>query len=184
LRPGPFAGLAVSVAAPAGLLSFFCASCASWACFRSVEYPNQFNCPQIYSPGHGCYFPCDVPFSASLLRLCVSNSSSVPSLLTVASLLVFARSSTMGLSNKSNPCTSSIAEAAESASSKTMKACPFALRFFLATISRMVPYSLNISFRASFSCSILMRSSRLRTYIPAPSQDSRRGSGFGGTRHT
>lgn len=160
LRPAPLTVLAGraaagSATAPAGRLSFFCASCASRACFLSAI--------QIHQHHVWTFVTKDIPFSASLLLLCDSSSSSVPCNLTVASLRVLAKSSCIGLSNSSNPCTSSIACAADSALSKTMKAWPFALIFFLATMSTMLPYSLKISSSASFSCSILMRSSRLRT---------------------
>lgn len=159
-RPAPLtalAGLAAagSETAPAGRLSFFCASCASRACFLSAK--------QVRQCCLGTSAKKYIPFSASLLLLCDSSSSSVPCNLTVASLRVRAKSSCIGLSNSSKPCTSSMARAADSALSKTMKAWPFALRFFLATTSMMLPYSLKISSSASFSCSILMRSSRLRT---------------------
>lgn len=91
LRPAPlavFAGRAPS-ATPAGRLSFFWASRASWACLRSVVV-NQIQCYIKKKSSKSATWKKNVPFSANRLLLCTSNSSDPPSRSTVASLLVFA----------------------------------------------------------------------------------------------
>lgn len=100
------------------------------------------------------------PFSALRWRLCCSSSSAVPSLCTVASLLVRAKSSDMDWPNSSNPLTSSMAFSADCTLSKTIKACPLRFKLDFATMSTMVPYSSKISRNASISCGILMRSDK------------------------
>ena len=87
------------------------------------------------------------------------------SLFTVASDLVFAKASCIGLSKSSKFCSSSIASPASSADSKTMNAWPLALMFFFATISTTSPKVEKISRRASVRRGMVTRSSRFRTYV-------------------
>jgi len=82
-------------AAAADLFSLFDSSAASAAFFLSGR--NVSACDQSQQELR------DIPFSASRLRLCCSNSSSSPILFTVASLLVFAITSCIGFSKSSKP---------------------------------------------------------------------------------
>ena len=85
LSPAPLAALTgratLGSTPAAGRLSCFANSTASAACFLSSR--------RISHESPSCT-PCCIPFSASLLRLCASRSSVLPSLCTVASLFVLA----------------------------------------------------------------------------------------------